>query len=80
MQTFHGHTEWVRCVAFAGHGRRILSGSEDKTLRLWEIGTEKELHTFEGHKYSVNCCALFPGHRQALSGSADETLRIWDLP
>ena len=41
-----GHTEQVECLAFAPDGKLLASGSEDGTVRLWEIGTGKEAKCF----------------------------------
>jgi WD40 repeat protein len=47
--TFSGHSNVVNSVAFSPDGRTALSGSDDSTLRLWEMATGKELRTFRGH-------------------------------
>jgi WD40 repeat protein len=57
----------------------VLSGSEDKTLRLWEFSTGRCLRTFEGHTDQVNSVAISPDGRWVLSGSDDRTLRLWEL-
>jgi WD40 repeat protein len=36
---FTGHTNWVRSVAFSPDGQHIVSGSEDQTVRVWNIST-----------------------------------------
>ena len=41
MQRFGGHTDTVTALALAPDGRRLLSGSKDKTVRLWEISPAK---------------------------------------
>ena len=53
VRTLKGHSGPVNSVAFSPDGRYILSGSEDKTIRLWEIATGKELRRFEGHSDMV---------------------------
>ena len=46
---YEGHTRDVNSVCLSADGRYALSGSEDKTLRLWEVESGKCLRTFEGH-------------------------------
>jgi WD40 repeat protein len=79
QRTFKGHTSWVNSVAFSPDGRHILSGSSDRTLRLWELSTGRCLRTFEGHTGQVKSVSLSPDGRYALSGSSDNTLKLWDL-
>jgi len=76
---FTGHSEGVRSVAIAPDGRTALSGSQDKTLKLWDLNTGRELRTFTGHLGPVLCVAIAPDGRTALSGSQDKTLKLWDL-
>ncbi|HEX3146520.1 MAG TPA: TIR domain-containing protein [Gemmataceae bacterium] len=74
-----GHTDSVRSVAFSPDGRQALSGSSDKTVRLWEVSTGACVRVLEGHTESVYSVAWSPDGRQALSGSWDTTVRLWDL-
>jgi WD40 repeat protein/serine/threonine protein kinase len=78
-QTLEGHSDWVSAVALDGAGRLILSGSADRTLKLWEAATGQCLRTFEGHTEWVTGACLSGDGRLALSGSADQTLRLWDV-
>jgi hypothetical protein len=60
-------------------GRWALSGSEDQTMRLWEVASGQCLHTFTGHTDSVTSVSLSADGRFALSGSRDKTVRLWEL-
>ena len=51
----------------------------DKTLKLWDLASGKELRTFTGHSSVVSGVAIAPDGRTALSGSSDKTLKLWDL-
>jgi predicted Zn finger-like uncharacterized protein len=77
--TFEGHTALVTSVSWSPDGRCALSGSGDKTLRLWEVSSGKDLRTFEGHLSWVQSVSWSPDGRCALSGSADKTLRLWEV-
>ena len=61
-----------------GRPNRAL-GSWDKTLKLWDLASGKELRTFTGHSDWVTSVAIAPDGRTALSGSLDKTLKLWDL-
>ena len=74
-----GHSDNVTSVAFSPDGKYALSGSEDKTLKLWEVKSAKEIRTFNGHSETVNSVAFSPDGRYALSGSEDKTLKLWGV-
>jgi elongator complex protein 2 len=79
-----GHTDIVNVIKFfpttIDQPRIILSGSVDKTIRVWreQSSTAFELAaTWEGHSSSINCLASSEGVNFVASGSADATLKIW---
>jgi WD40 repeat protein len=76
IRRFEGHTSNVQRVVFSADGRRALSGSWDKTARLWDVETGKECKCFV-HQASVGGVALSPDGRLALSGGGD--MRLWDV-
>ena len=68
----------MRSVIFSPDGRRILSTSNDNTLRLWNVADGSCLLTLKGHTNWVNAAQFSPDGRYIISGSSDKTLRLWD--
>ena len=79
LRTFQGHVAGVSCVSLGPGGHRALSGSWDKTLRLWNLETGECLRILKGHSKSINSVCVSPDGRKAISGSSDSTLRVWNL-
>ncbi|MBI2900485.1 MAG: hypothetical protein HYY17_09885, partial [Planctomycetes bacterium] len=55
------------------------SGSGDKTLKLWDVESGREIATWRGHRSDVSSVAFSPDGKRALSGSWDQTLKLWDV-
>ncbi|MDR2168648.1 MAG: hypothetical protein LBP59_00720 [Planctomycetaceae bacterium] len=73
-----GHTKGVTSVCFSSDGKKVLTGSMDKTARIWDARTGKELLIFAGHTDWVTSVCFSPDGKKVLTGSFDETARIWD--
>jgi WD40 repeat protein len=77
LMTLAGHTDEATACAFSPDGRRIVSGSGDKTLKLWDAQTGAELATLAGHIDQVSACAFSSDGRRIVSGSF-HSLKLWD--
>ena len=78
-----GHAGKVKSVTFSPDGRYALSGSEDHTLKLWEVSTGKEIRTFRGLSQYVYSVAFSPNGKYILSGSGfherEPALILWNV-
>jgi WD40 repeat protein len=80
LQTIlRGHSQPVWSLAVSPLGDRLISGSEDKTLRLWELETGQCLAQFKGHTSRIWGVAWTPDGNEVISASGDRTLRIWSI-
>ena len=77
--TLQGHTGPVTSVTHSPDGRHIVSGSSDKTIRVWNAITgESVAGPFLGHEDWVWSVAYSPDGRHIVSGSSDKTIRVWN--
>ncbi len=75
-----GHGDFVTTAAFSPDGRFILSGSADRTMRLWEVATQHEIQRFEDHvKNTVWGVSFSPTGRRILASCTDGSIHQWDL-
>lgn len=73
------HGGAIRTVAFSCDGRRLLTGSDDKTIKVWLVQGQKFLATLTGHINWVRSAEFHPDGGTIVSGSDDRTVRLWDL-
>jgi GTPase SAR1 family protein len=74
-----GYEDKVRSVAVLPDGQRALSGSDDGTVRLWDLNTGVELRRFEGNSGGANSVALAIDGRRALFAYDFSIVQLWDL-
>eukprot|EP00916_Digyalum_oweni_P027240 GHVL01044648.1.p1 GENE.GHVL01044648.1~~GHVL01044648.1.p1 ORF type:complete len:845 (+),score=91.68 GHVL01044648.1:63-2597(+) len=76
--TLSGHEKGIYCVQFApGVKPYLLSGSDDKTIRVWDYQTKQCIQVLSGHSSGVTSVVFHPELPIILSGSEDGTMRIW---
>ena len=72
-----GHTDWVRSLTFSQDGTSLVSGSNDRTIKLWDVQTGGVVKTFHGHTDSVWSVSISADCTMIASGSDDRTTRLW---
>ncbi|KAM4704385.1 uncharacterized protein WCC33_012807 [Rhinophrynus dorsalis] len=90
VRCIKGHSDLVTCVLI--HGRSIVSGSWDTSVRVWDVSSGCEIKTLCGHTGTVSCLSLIPNVDAAAfdatslshedfvcSGSSDSTIKVWSL-
>jgi WD40 repeat protein len=75
---YEGHTGGIFTAAISPDGQFVLSGSDDKTLKLWNDSGVFQ-REFVGHEGGVRSVAFSANGHFALSGSDDKTMRLWDV-
>ncbi|KAG7289790.1 hypothetical protein NEMBOFW57_006166 [Staphylotrichum longicolle] len=81
LKTWHVHKQPVWVTKWSPTElTTLMSASDDKTVRLWDLPSNNPSRMFSGHSDYVRCGAFMPGGNSNLlvSGSYDETVRVWD--
>ncbi len=78
MQVLKGHTNVVNSVTFSKDNRFIISSSDDRTIKIWDLENGKEAHTLKGHDKAVNSVVFSKNYQLIISGSTDKSIKIWD--
>ncbi len=73
-----GHTALVQALAFSPDGRWLVSGSEDRALRVWRLEDRACVAVLDGHARAVNSVCFSRDGRRLYSASDDGTVRIWN--
>jgi len=82
LYTLTGHSGMigrVNSVAISPQGSTLASGSDDKTIKLWNLDTQQAIATLEGHAHAVKSVAFSPNGKILATGSDDRTIKLWDI-
>ena len=78
LRSFHGHNHFVSSLALNSDNTKLVSGSWDKTIRLWDIESCKSDLLFRGHTKDVLSVGFSHDERLIFSGAMDNTLKYWN--
>jgi WD40 repeat protein len=78
LKVLRGHEGPVLAAGFSPDGARIVSGSDDNTVRVRDAQSGAELLVLRGHKKNVFATGFSPDGARIVSGSWDNTVRVWD--
>jgi WD40 repeat protein len=84
IREFQGHTSLVFCLEQSPDSKTLASGSQDHTIRLWDLATGKTTKTLTGHDDGASVrgphqLSFLAGGKKLLSVAGDRTVRLWDL-
>lgn len=79
LHVFEGHAGEIRSVAFSADGRQVATGSNDRTVIVWNGETGERLQILAGHASGVTSVAFSPDGKRILSGSEDRTAILWEM-
>ncbi|MFM6726125.1 MAG: WD40 repeat domain-containing protein, partial [Dolichospermum sp.] len=65
--TLTGHSDYVNAIAVTPDGKTVISGSDDNTIKIWNLETGRKKFTFKGHSDWVNAIAIAPDGKTLIS-------------
>jgi WD40 repeat protein len=79
IHIIEAHSALINSLDIGPQGLLLVSGSDDKTIKLWNVQTGQLLHRFTGHQGEVGTVAISPDGRRLVSGSSDRTIMAWNM-
>jgi WD40 repeat protein len=76
--SFSGHTDAIKCMRWGG-SNLLYSGSQDRTIKVWDTATGERLFTLGEPTDGINSIAMDPTGKMVAAGGLDKSIRIWAL-
>ena len=77
LAILRGHAGMMVSSAFSPDGKRLATGSRDRTAKHWDLVTGQELVTLRGHSGQITTVAFLPDGRMLATGGYDGLVRLW---
>jgi WD40 repeat protein len=77
-QTLLAHESGIFSAQFSPDSQHVITSSDDKTARIWDVKTGQEIAKLQGHESSVSSAQFSPDGKHIVTSSDDNTARIWD--
>jgi WD40 repeat protein len=78
LRTIAAHDDFTNALAFSADGKYLVSGGEDKTVKVWDVSTGANVRTLTGHKQRVESVAITSDGKTIASGGLDAHAFVWD--
>ncbi len=78
MKVLTGHTDRISSVAISSNDKYIVSGSDDKSVRVWELENGQVFKELFGHSDCVSSVAISTDNNYIVSGSYDCSVLVWE--
>jgi WD40 repeat protein len=69
----------INSVIFSPDGTKLATSSDNRTVRLWDLGSKETIATFKGHASNVTSVVFSPDGKALVSGSDDHIVKVWDI-
>ncbi|MHB2018471.1 MAG: WD40 repeat domain-containing protein, partial [Candidatus Xenobia bacterium] len=79
MQVLRGHEGAVQALALSPDGQWLLSGADDRTVRVWPLSNPQKVKVLKGHGKAVLSAAISEDGRIGLTGARDGSMFLWDV-
>eukprot|EP00041_Stephanoeca_diplocostata_P011092 m.180051 g.180051 ORF g.180051 m.180051 type:complete len:474 (+) comp18408_c0_seq6:214-1635(+) len=79
MRVIQGHEGWVRCIAVEPGNQWFVTGSADRTIKIWDLASGTRKLSLTGHIATVRGVAVSPRHPYLFSCGEDKMVKCWDL-
>ncbi len=79
LEPIDAHFDRIGAIAISPNGQKLVTASDDKSIKIWDLKTGARMLTRTGHTAAINAVAISPNGKYVVTGSNDQTTKIWDF-